>query len=295
MKNLKIFLFFGLMCIGIILPMTSCQRIAQKFGELIVKADNVDSVQSKKDEPVTIGDGPATVKTRTFTGKSFFKAKISRDLYAEQTWSIQWPESAENCDLKKFQKELLTFFVGDEFSSIEAFINKLNNEFCGEDGWEKVSKMGETDTNFDGEDEHNPYPQSLYYELSEVSHNGNDIITYSNSIVYDTGSGTGAGVLMGQEYMMYDLNAGKRITYEDVFTRDSEKAIARLLKTKANNLDEYSTLMETNFPPVNKENFYLDYEKNEAHFLYGKYEVASGADGVVDLSIPFEAISEYMK
>ena len=295
MKNLKTFLLFGLLCVGIMLPMTSCQRIAHKLGELTAKAGNADSAQSKNDDPVTIGDGPATVKTRTYTGKSFFKAKISRELYADQTWSIQWPESAENCDLKKFQRELLTFFIGDEYNSIDAFISKLNNEFCGDDEWEKVSKMGETETNFDGEDGYNPYPQSIHYELSEVSLEGNDIITYSKSVMYDMGSGTGAGVYIGQEYMMYDLNAGKRIVYDDVFTSGSEEAIGRLLKTRATNLDDYSTLMETGFPPVHKDNFYLNYEKNEAHFLYGKYEVASGADGVVDLSIPFDAISKYMK
>lgn len=295
MKKAKTLLFFGLMGIGIVLSMSSCQRIAQKFGELTEKATNADSTQVENDEAVTIGDGPVTVNTRTYKGESFFKAKIARKLYADQAWSIQWPVSAVNCDLKKFQKELLTFFVGDEYDSIDSFINKLNNEFCGEDEWVKVPEMGETDSDTDCEDGYNPYPQSMYYGLEQVSLEGNDIITFSKSVIYDAGSGTGAGVFIIKEFLMYDLNAGKRLTYDDIFKSGSEDAIARLLKTNAINLDEYSTLMDAYFPPVHKDNFYVNYSKREASFVYGKYEVAAGADGVVILTIPFDDIMEYMK
>lgn len=83
MKKAKTLLFFGLMGIGIVLSMSSCQRIAQKFGELTEKATNADSTQVENDEAVTIGDGPATVNTRTYKGESFFKAKIARKLYAD--------------------------------------------------------------------------------------------------------------------------------------------------------------------------------------------------------------------
>ena len=295
MKNLKTYFCILLVSVGMSLPLCSCQRVLQKIGDLAAEKSEAETEQTNEVAAVAEVKGPITLKNRTYEGECFFKANMSRALYADQTWHVQWPESAENCDLKKFQKELLKFFVGDRFDDIDSFLTHLSKEFDGDGDWKKVEKMGESDTQYIEDDEYNPYPQSMHYELSMVSLTEDGYVTYSNKVIYDMGSGTGAGVLFGIEYMMYDLKFGRRLLYNDIFTPGSEAPIGKLLKTKATNIDDYSTLIDADFPPVHNDNFYVDFKNEEAHFIYGKYEVAAGADGVVDLRIPFTAIKQYIK
>lgn len=295
MKNLKTYLFLLLMSIGVTLPMCSCKRVLQKIDNLTAKTSEVETEQTDEVTEPEQAKGPIILTSRTYEGESFFKANIQRALYADQTWHVQWPVSAENCNIEKFQKELLHFFVGDKYDDIDSFLNYLNKEFEGDGEWKKVDKMGESDARYIEGEEYNPYPQSMNYELSEVSLTEDGYATYSKKIMYDMGSGLGAGVLFTVEYFMYDLRSDRRLLYNDIFAAGSEGPIAKLLKTKATNLDDYRTLIDADFPPVHNDNFYVDFKNEEAHFVYDKYEVAAGADGVVDLCIPFSEIKQYMK
>lgn len=295
MGKFKTYLGVGMMCIGMTLPMCSCQRVMQKVGSLTAKVSDSDTAQTEENEDSEVYEGPITMNFRPYDGKSYFQAEITRPLFAEQEWLVQWPESAENCNLKKFQKELLKFFGVDGADDIEAYLTQLQNNFGGDGDWKKVNEMGNTDTSFTEIDDYNPYPQSVNIACEKVSLTDEGIVTYKKAEEWDSGTGLGAGFSMSVNYMMYDLKAGKRLRYDDFFTLGSAPKIAKLLKTKAINLDEYRTIIDGDFNPVHTNNFYVDLENKAAHFVYDKYEIAAGVDGVVELIIPLSAIQPYLK
>ncbi|RRD02898.1 DUF3298 domain-containing protein [Prevotella sp. OH937_COT-195] len=236
-----------------------------------------------------------SVEHRLYEGESFFKAKIKRPLYADQRWSIMWPENGVNCNVKKLQEAIIASLSDKHYPSIDAFVSFMENNFAGNGEWQKVAEMVETETSFDCEDEYNPFPQSIAYNVETTETGCEGIATYRISDVYDLGSGVGAGILFDDRYIMYDLYTGQVVKYEDIFKQGSEEAVARLLKTNAVNLNDYKTLINADFPPVHKDNFYLDHNYKTAFFIYGKYEVASGVDGVVKLGLSFDDLKPFMK
>lgn len=85
MKNLKTYFCIVLVSIGVTLPLCSCQRVLQKIGDLTAEKSEAETEQTNEVTAVAEVKGPITLKNRTYEGECFFKANMSRALYADQT------------------------------------------------------------------------------------------------------------------------------------------------------------------------------------------------------------------
>lgn len=236
-----------------------------------------------------------SVTNRLYKGNSFFKADTKRPLYAQQSWALNLPERGKNCNAVKLQTELIKAFFNREYASLDALLSDLKNNFQGDGTWRKVAKQGVSETEIYDDFEYNRYPQSTYYSIDYVKTGRKDIATYLLTTAHDTGTGNASGIFFDKRYIMYDLKIGRIIKFEDIFKPGTEDAITKLLKKKAINLNDYSTLTSEPLPQIHTDNFFIDYGSKTVSFVYDKYEVAAGCDGIVILKVTFDTLRPFMK
>jgi hypothetical protein len=129
--------------------------------------------------------------------------------------------------------------------------------------------------------------QFLTSESSEqVYYNQNDILIVANR--YYTYEG-GAHGMYGCTYLHHDLQKNKEITLEDVFIKDYQKILTPLLLKKSKELN--IPLLSDTIEPT--ENFLLS--SKTITFVYQPYEIASYADGIIEIEIPYQEIKEILK
>ena len=236
-----------------------------------------------------------SVINHLYKGNSFFKADTKRPLYAQQSWALNLPERGKNCNAVKLQAELIRVFFNGKYASLDALLSDLKNNFHGDGTWHKVAKLGVSETEIDDDSEYNRFPQSTEYSIEYVKTGRNDISAYLLTTINDIGSGVGMGILWYKQYIMYDLKKGRIIKFEDIFKPGTEDAITKLLKKKAINLNDYKTLTSNPLPQINTDNFFIDYGNKTVSFVYDKYEVAAGCDGIVILKVTFDTLRPFMK
>ena len=93
-----------------------------------------------------------------------------------------------------------------------------------------------------------------------------------------------------KEYINYRINEGRIITLSDIFTADGLTQLPKLIAERADNNTSLYGPTEINALPANG-NFYVSAD-NEIIFSYQPYEVASYAQGFIDVAFyPYELVA----
>ena len=290
---------------GIYTGTLSTDSYSGTFSNNRGKEFSFNSVVMNEDADITVNATPIdynntipSILSQHYGGTAFYRADIPRRLYAIQSWDITWPSSGKNCDVTSLQKYLSNLLFDSNFNS---FISRMQSQFYLTDDnqkWFKVSKKGESDTdveNINGDNDNYPiYEPSYSVFLKEVTFN-EGIVTYYYEAIADFGTGMGAGIGHKEKYITYNIIDKKQVTFDDVFKPGAEKRIVSLLKTKATNIDDYNCVEVGQIEKIHKDYFYIDYTYDIAYFMFEKYEISCGADGVVKLGIKLSDLRSVLK
>lgn len=96
-----------------------------------------------------------------------------------------------------------------------------------------------------------------------------------------------------QNYKIYDLKNNKTLQLKDIFTTTDPKIWnSILMKNFLSNKQYTKELLFDKEIPLNN-NFY--YNDKGVHFVYGQYEIAPYAAGIIDITLPYQEISKYLQ
>ena len=97
----------------------------------------------------------------------------------------------------------------------------------------------------------------------------------------------GAHGLSGKYYTCVDLETGRKLTFNDVFTKESEEALTAIIRReKPQDYIYFYTEIKPN------DNFYFD--SNGIIFVYNPYEIAPYSAGVIEIYVPFNEIAPFI-
>lgn len=93
-----------------------------------------------------------------------------------------------------------------------------------------------------------------------------------------------------EEYITFDKNTEQQIKVSDILKNREDKTFwDGILRKYANTHN--NCLNDESIPTSDR--FYFD--KHTITFIYGKYEIACGADGIVHITVPLSEIRDYLK
>lgn len=142
------------------------------------------------------------------------------------------------------------------------------------------------------------------YSLTTQFKDGKEGVLNYTAVTFEYSGG--AHPNQWENWLNFDKNTGKRLTLKDVFMAGSETPMSKMLleklikemATKLDNSNIQSLEDLQNEGILNSTNMYVPdnflLEKNEASFLYNKYDIAPYAMGTIVLSLPYAEIEKYM-
>jgi len=142
-------------------------------------------------------------------------------------------------------------------------------------------------------------PYMLSWDFDEdvkVTYNTNDILSLEFSAYYYTGGAHGG---YGSIYKNINLRTGKNISLDDILKpgyKDTLSAIITKTLRKQYGIPESAILSDNGFFVETidpSSNFYLT--KKGIGFVYNPYEIASYANGMIDIFIPFSEMTTIVK
>ena len=152
------------------------------------------------------------------------------------------------------------------------------------------------------EEEKIPVGKEADATIAGVGYYENDslYVMYSSPTLFSVGSSYdnfmgGAHGMYGTRYRNFALPSGKVLSIEDLFLPNTEAELLKIAEAtfrKANNLGDRPLNEEYMFPDdvfVLNDNFCIT--KNGLLFTYNPYEIASFAQGTIDLTIPYSSLS----
>ena len=93
-----------------------------------------------------------------------------------------------------------------------------------------------------------------------------------------------------EEYITFDKNTERQIKVSDILKNREDKTFWNGILRKY--VDTYNNCLNDE-PIPTSDRFYFD--KRTITFIYGKYEIACGADGIVRITVPLSEIRDYLK
>ena len=100
----------------------------------------------------------------------------------------------------------------------------------------------------------------------------------------------GAHGISGKHYTCVDLETGRKLAFNDVFTKDSEEAltaiIGRIIAEKPQDVGYFDTEIKPS------DNFYFD--SDGVIFVYNPYEIASYSANIIEIYVPFNEIAPFV-
>lgn len=138
------------------------------------------------------------------------------------------------------------------------------------------------------------------YSLTTQFKDGKEGVLNYTAVTFEYSGG--AHPNQWENWLNFDKNTGKRLTLKDVFMAGSETPMSKMLleklikemATKLDNSNIQSLEDLQNEGILNSTNMYVPdnflLEKNEASFLYNKYDIAPYAMGTIVLSLPYAEI-----
>ena len=125
--------------------------------------------------------------------------------------------------------------------------------------------------------------------LLKISSVNNNIVT----VEYVFDGDRGGAQWIGNTHLIFDKNSEQIITVSDILNnRENAAEWDQILRKHIKTNDPDNCVWDDPLIPVS-DIFYFD--KETITFVYQKYEIACGADGVIRITVPFSTISDYVK
>lgn len=243
------------------LTMLSCNQ-----KEITIIKTNSDSIVNKKEnfavDSVSVND---SIKINDKISAAFGSTVLVFPTLNNKTL-LDSIYSKENLKLESYTKESLQKALQDKMQQYFTENKKSSQDYPGDfqQTWNQNSKMKifSKDDNF----------MTLQY----------------------TGDGFSGGAhgYYYEFYKNFNIKSAKTLQLSDVLnTTDSKTWDPILMKAFLRNKDYTIDLLFDKRVPLN-DNFYFD--DKSIHFVYGQYEIAPYAAGIINIEVPFSTISNYL-
>lgn len=266
----------------------SCGNKSEATGD--AETDSIEaSAVADGDETFEEEEEPFSLEFKKYSKYLLYKADSKKDLYHENTISIEWPVSGEGLDVELLQEKLRKAFGIDD-KNIEKYVeNWVKNTFSesSADSYsivkERLPESNDDSEDTEEEDEDGGFPM---YDTScdlDINYLGVDknkkTLTFCCHDVMNNGCGLGSCIYMSNNYVVYDYEKGKIVKIDDIIANRS--LAAKALKKQAIFSDQYGGLEGlANIDDI-PDNFY--FEGDTLVSVFGKYEISYGADGSPEL------------
>ncbi len=232
-----------------------------------------------------------------FSGKKitgFWKDKTTKfSLEAEENYENS--EELESFFHKEKNLNLDVFYLNSKNSKISDILLKkfFGDNFIKNKPEENLKKYAETyKKSFEGVDSNvfKTYEHSIF---SEVIFNEQNILVIGNNLLDYSGGAHGSNA---SNYYVYDLKSNKNLKLKDVFKKNFENRLSKLLteklrkKLKVDSLTEAS-YFEDEIQAV--ENFFIT--KNGITFVYNAHEIAPYFVGETKVFLDFKNLKNILK
>ncbi len=239
----------------------------------------------------------AWLKKATYEGERVYTQSVPEigDGYLSYKYSIEWPEEVmvKGVDNDKFR----AFVAKNVFDARGTDINSLIKNHCRKVAstfdavpttkvtYEQVDKMRENGGSMQ------LYPTGkISNKILAYDARGN-IISMAVTSVMDLDNGAGMGFLCYETTVYYDCQRNRQIGLNDLVSNKS-KLLAAVKETALSKLDEFFCLEETAVMDLTKlpDNFAIS--DTGLRFIFPQYEIACGADGNVEIDVPFDKVMD---
>ena len=205
--------------------------------------------------------------------------------YSDCSFSVDWPVKLNGGSAQVLQELLLDKYASTDWdgnfvrpATLDALIRKMTRCVYG-DNPRLVRKTAIADID-------NCLKDISVASVYRLTHN---MIGFELFFHIDNRNGLSAGVTFASTFVNYDLDGKRELTSDICFKSGIEQAIAAKLRSDPEMWDFlWDGFKES---PYASENFKID--DDGITFFYSKYEIAPGAAGVVEVSMPNEAIRPY--
>jgi len=148
----------------------------------------------------------------------------------------------------------------------------------------QIEKFRAIDTMYDNDGLH--YSYEFISETDSISIQ-RGIFCFMTSLYLFEG---GAHGLSGKHYTCVDLETGRKLAFNDVFTKDSEEALTVIIKRIIAEKPQEYDYFDTEIKP--SDNFYFD--SDGVIFVYNPYEIAPYSVGVIEIYVPLNEIAPFI-
>lgn len=254
-----------------------------------------------------------SVEFKTYAKNTLFKADTkTKDLYHENSISIQWPVKAEGLNIKLLCAALAHLIDAGDMTDPQAYVDQWANEVHVDHGWDisytmidqeqteedTTEELPEQENGEAGDDEFDELAMQYdtRYSISlncSGTDSVNHLITFVHDFAEDNGCGLGSCVYFGFYYLVYDYMNNRVVEITDLIA-DEEEALKQLREQAiTEGEDDYDLEGVTELP----QNFFID--GNNIVFQFDKYEISYGAAGCptvgFDATVAPNALTEYGK
>jgi hypothetical protein len=218
----------------------------------------------------------------------FFDATHQHFIAYDLTFT--YPVYYKDGDLAKLQQQFIAGNFGDKYKKIKP-ADVLQTFWTTSSSEYNDAEMKEIIAEWDAD-------KSMYAVTYDIVHRNTllrlegNLLQYVDNSFYYTGGAHGSAAT---KYHIIDLRTGKPVLYKDIFKENATDAVTKLIITdylkqrKWQALDEYAS--ESNFASPDN----IRMEDTGLTFHYGQYAVASYADGVWDMFVPYNQLLPYIK
>lgn len=237
----------------------------------VCTADSVIEVDSKT---------KLSIEIKTYEKTRLLLADYEpRNIYHENSISIEWPESAEGINLDSLQKALKSMLPFEGQGNVRKIVDRWCDEMFADGGydWEytevkeredkEVNEEADSIMQYDTECSFN-----LVFDGIDTLHH---IISFTSTFHDNNGCGMGACIFYTHNYLNYDYIANKEITVDDLFLHRSKAA--QQMKKQCISLEDYDDFdgleRQTDVP----DKFFI--MGDTVYFTFEKYEITYGAAG----------------
>jgi len=231
---------------------------------------------------------PLSVYYQTAT-KPLISKKTTPRAYIEQCLVV--PVISSNATSDTIRNRIMTLFAGGKPASYDPqiLVNSLQQSYFKNylsDNVELLKQQAAVALlNWD------------LYKLMHIVYNEKSILSFYTESYAFTGGAHGLGA---QDYKVINVKTGKIVTSGDIFIRDFEPALTRLLTTKLKHteglgpedkLSEKAEYFSDEVAPTN--NLYIT--GSGIGFFYNHYEIAPYSHGFTDIFLTWEELSPILK
>lgn len=264
-----------------------------------VKTTTEATVEEKAEEAPIV----YSLQTETCSDYKMFEFKsLTKNIYHENSITIEWPKSAEGIDLAKLQEAYKEWLHIDKNKDVRKYLKEwVENERsggapdmdfvpCKERHERDEAQMMAAEAGEEDEFEYQYDTEQTLSSMLIVNDSIHHYLVFQMETIDNIGNGVGAGVYQGFSHFVYDYERGERINLKDIVK--DEKAVVKQLKKQ--NKGSYEGLPNvTSIPSA----WYIS-GKNLC-VIFPKYEIGYGSDGCpelgIDLTKCIDALTDYGK